>query len=97
MKWKDFININYNLKKDIALKDYFRNSLNFSDFFNGAIFHGKQVIDSKFLKTSDTEVSTFNENQIKTFEKRKKMETWACSLDSQVVGEGGSWDVCGAW
>ena len=40
----------YDLKKDIALKDYFRYNVNFADFFNGTIFRHKKVLDPKFLR-----------------------------------------------
>ena len=41
-------------KKDIDTKQYMRNPRRFADFFNGLIFHGKQVIDYSLLEEIDT-------------------------------------------
>ena len=72
----------YDLKKDIALKDYFRYNVNFADFFNGTIFCHKKVLDSKFLREADSDVSGFNEKELKTYERRrdvvKRYETDDC-------------------
>ena len=72
----------YDLRKDIALKDYFRYNVNFADFFNGTIFRHKKVLDPKFLKEADTDVSGFNDKALKTYERRrdvvKRYETEDC-------------------
>ena len=51
------------LKPDIIVKNYWRNNEQFADFFNAALFGGKQVIRDDELEDMDTENSTVLEHK----------------------------------
>ena len=51
------------LKPDIIVKNYWRNNEQFADFFNAALFGGKQVIRYDELEDMDTENSTVLEHK----------------------------------
>lgn len=51
------------LKPDIIVKNYWRNNEQFADFFNAALFGGKQIIRDNELEDIDTENSTVLEHK----------------------------------
>lgn len=51
------------LKADTVVKNYWRNNHQFADFFNAALFDGKQVIKADELEDLDTEESFVLENR----------------------------------
>lgn len=50
------------LKPDTVLKNYWRNNEQFADFFNAALFDGKQIIRPEELEDVDTEESSVLEH-----------------------------------
>ncbi|KAI4451102.1 hypothetical protein C823_005651 [Eubacterium plexicaudatum ASF492] len=46
------------LKPDIVLKNFWRDNARFADLFNGALFHGDQILAPHMLLESDTDVSS---------------------------------------
>lgn len=51
------------LKADIVVKNYWRNNEQFADFFNAALFEGKQLIKPDELEDMDTEESSVLEHK----------------------------------
>lgn len=51
------------LSPDIVLKNYWNNNEQFADLFNGALFHGEQIIKADELLDVDTEESIILENK----------------------------------
>lgn len=51
------------MKPDIIVKNYWRNNEQFADFFNAALFGGKQIIRDDELEDIDTENSTVLEHK----------------------------------
>ena len=66
---------NQKLSADTVLKNYWNNNEQFADFFNGALFKGRQIIKADELEDVDTEEST-------VFEHRKYAESMKASRDN---------------
>lgn len=62
---------NYELKKDIVLKDYFRNPCIFADFLNGSLYGGKHHYHENCFENDDTDMSLVDSDKLKTYERRR--------------------------
>ncbi len=65
------MNGNYELKKDIVFKDYFKDPLIFADFLNGSLHDGKHHYYEQFFENDDTDMSLVDSDKLKTYERRR--------------------------
>ena len=85
-------------KRDIALKTWLKNKERFADFFNGALFNGEQIVDSKDLEEMDSESNKIDrdKNASTTYIKRHRdvVMRWRGGVNLAILAIENQANVC---
>lgn len=75
------------VKKDTALKDFWRNNERFADLFNGIFFHGEQVLRAEDMEEQDTDLSAVirSKERIESLEQYRDVVKCANGMNYMIL------------